>query len=692
MKKAPRAPDLIELREAREIWKKRAELPLPKARDLEVGSRPFEGEHPVRQKFLRPLPGGTAPEVVRLAEMALTFDPEEPGPVTALRLGECAQTLLQREAFEVLNIVTDTLREKRLLAQDGTLLLGHFYHSLTPQFNLKLKATVSSCERWFEASPNSLAARYTLARVYTDWAWEARGEGWAKDVTQEGWKLFAERLNKAQRLLLEVEESSGDPYPFSLRITIGMGLGLPRDEVKGFLDKAMAIEPCHAFEAYRAYDYYLFPRWHGTTEERAEFIEEAVAATEAKLGQGLYAILTEQPDELKVDKERRLKGYQDLLAANPASFHYFTESAELTLLLQGPEAVHGLYQKVMDGKFKLPLSEGDKLRLKHRLQKEFAGQSPPAATPSKEERATMLGTSLGMSRKAVEARLGPPGQSNQYGAKGTELHYNRGGANHSLIVDNESQTVVSMAGASVEVRGKTVHRGMTYSELEQALGPPTEVRKPKLVSPNGSFFLLYEPFGLVVDWRLKNEKVFSFSMRDDVRASLDSLPPVTMEEWKSTWKAVPRDGPLKVTTEDGLTVSLPAGWESYKPPFPRPRPRLRMYSFVNEQNSLQLELVTDDSIKDLDHTEDGLAKQASSFLYRVELSKVLETKSGKCAMGLYGTAIYESPRYEHYQIWYLSNGQDVVKATYTFSESFSPQKLGEVEKAVMELSLVEKSK
>ena len=532
--KAHRVPDLLNLEEARKKSEQRLESgPLPEATDLPVEARPFEGVKVVRQEFVRPLPADVGPEVKKLARTALTFDPEEPEPATGFRLQKVGRELLELEAYDALDIIIQTLREKRLLAQDGTLLLGHLYTHLIPAID---ETSITKFESWYQASPNSPAARYCLARAYTTWAWGARGGGWASEVTERGWKLFSERLKKAQELLNGFDESIGDPYPFALLITVGMGLGSPHEEVRANLDKAVAIAPYSSFSGYLNYDYYLFPRWHGSTEERSKFIEESVESTQAELGQGLYALFCEQSDELEVDKERVLQGYERLLADNPASFHYFDGCAEMTLKLQGPGALQALYQKVLDGELKLPLTEGDKLRLKHKLQREFDELKPPQSALKAGDAAKMLGANLGMTVQELESLLGKPSSTVASGKHQQQYFYQRSDFNYGFSIDNETGKLVSMAGPTAEVDGKSVRAGMSYLELEEAIGPPNEIRSSGDDGPRASYYLVYETSAMTVIWRAQNEKIFMFSIREDFRAPLVASPPVTLEEWKSTWK------------------------------------------------------------------------------------------------------------------------------------------------------------
>src|SRR5262245_43970923 len=52
---------------------------------------------------------------------------------------------------------------------------------------------------WCEARKDSALARLVRGTHYMHWAWEARGSGWANSVSEDGWKLFRERLGLAKK-------------------------------------------------------------------------------------------------------------------------------------------------------------------------------------------------------------------------------------------------------------------------------------------------------------------------------------------------------------------------------------------------------------------------------------------------------------------------------------------------------------
>jgi hypothetical protein len=128
-----------------------------------------------------------------------------------------------------------------------------------------------------KAFPQSSLSSLFESSHYIDWAWMARGGGWASDVTDEGWKLFHERLDKAQ----SIAETAWrlDPLAPNLstaRIAICMGRSEDRDTMELWFSRAMAADP-HCFSACGAKALYLQPKWLGSEKEALEFGRWCVA-------------------------------------------------------------------------------------------------------------------------------------------------------------------------------------------------------------------------------------------------------------------------------------------------------------------------------------------------------------------------------------------------------------------------------
>jgi hypothetical protein len=113
-------------------------------------------------------------------------------------------------------------------------------------------------------------------RFLIDWAWTARGTGWAKTVTEEGWRLMGERLQLAHEILEGGAKKfpKDAHFPISL-LSVELGLGMGKPYMESLFKRAVEIDPSN-YTAYSRKMYYLQPRWHGSPEEVFEFGLECI--------------------------------------------------------------------------------------------------------------------------------------------------------------------------------------------------------------------------------------------------------------------------------------------------------------------------------------------------------------------------------------------------------------------------------
>ncbi len=106
---------------------------------------------------------------------------------------------------------------------------------------------------------------------YINYAWEARGGGWANTVTPQGWRDFAARLATAEEALTRAWEL--DPTnagPPTKMLTVALGEDKDRDEMEKWFQRAMDANPDN-YDACTSKLYYLEPKWHGSPEAMLEF-------------------------------------------------------------------------------------------------------------------------------------------------------------------------------------------------------------------------------------------------------------------------------------------------------------------------------------------------------------------------------------------------------------------------------------
>jgi hypothetical protein len=132
----------------------------------------------------------------------------------------------------------------------------------------------------FKGWSDAAVAHVIKARYYIEYAWQARGTDWANRVTEEGWKLMAERLVVAEQALNRAWEL--DPHNALVAkemINLELGQGKGRDRMELWFDRAMTLDPGN-YAACRSKLYYLEPKWYGSAKEMLAFGRQCVEASE----------------------------------------------------------------------------------------------------------------------------------------------------------------------------------------------------------------------------------------------------------------------------------------------------------------------------------------------------------------------------------------------------------------------------
>jgi len=141
---------------------------------------------------------------------------------------------------------------------------------------------------WIAQFPLSITARVAYADFFTDYAWHARGSGFADKVTKEGWQLFGERLELARKTLAEARElTDKDPFWWLVALGVALGQHWPKNEYDQLLEEAKAFEPKFwGYDMARARS--LLPRWYGEPGDWEAYAEQ-VARRPDGLGAEVYA-------------------------------------------------------------------------------------------------------------------------------------------------------------------------------------------------------------------------------------------------------------------------------------------------------------------------------------------------------------------------------------------------------------------
>ncbi|MGH9833948.1 MAG: hypothetical protein ACREBD_19200 [Blastocatellia bacterium] len=236
---------------------------------------------------------------------------------------------LHREDYAKLEKLAAELRASKARFPGGAWKLHKFYQGVSrPVSAGKVSEQewvihLPKLQKWLAQYPKSITARVALGGAYIEYAWSARGSGFADTVTEEGWRLFRERLALAEKTLNDARELPEKcPHWYATMETVARGQGWERARFEGLFEEAVAYEPqYHYFYTDKAA--YLLPRWHGEPGEMEKFAEETAARLGGKSGSIVYYLIADHIEPLyraRMFSETRLswprirQGFQDLEA------------------------------------------------------------------------------------------------------------------------------------------------------------------------------------------------------------------------------------------------------------------------------------------------------------------------------------------------------------------------------------------
>jgi hypothetical protein len=181
---------------------------------------------------------------------------------------------------------------------------------------------------WSKEFPESTTPRIMIGNTYINYAWKARGGGWASSVGSAAWKLFGERLAKARLYLEAAEKLSGkDPELYAALLEVAVGQGWRRPEMEAAFNKGININSNY-LPLYRQKARYLLPRWHGKRGDWEAFATEAANARGGEEGDVLYTTIAVSQAWTEGDQffkntefsyERIKRGFEGAVARFPSN-------------------------------------------------------------------------------------------------------------------------------------------------------------------------------------------------------------------------------------------------------------------------------------------------------------------------------------------------------------------------------------
>ena len=228
-------------------------------------------------------------------------DPNEIDSQPMVVFANTVRDLLNREKFAELENIAATVRSSRSRFAGGAWKLNAFYNTVQGPGYLTAAdavwtAHIARLNRWVAAYPASPTPRIALAQAYLRYSWKARGHGYAKTVTENGWQLFNSRTKQAQSVLEAAASlSPKDPQWFRLMQEVALAQSWPREQENQLVESAMAIEPGY-FYLYVAQANYLSTRWFGKEGEAEAFADSIADRIGGDNGSFVYYRIAEAMD------------------------------------------------------------------------------------------------------------------------------------------------------------------------------------------------------------------------------------------------------------------------------------------------------------------------------------------------------------------------------------------------------------
>jgi len=229
-----------------------------------------------------------AEEKAAIAKLKPTKDPVQE-EIYAFRLK--MRALYNNRRFAELEPVAAEIRQTKPLFGNGSWRIAQFYESFAcrreePESMWQLHDRIH--QDWIAQFPASITARIAYADFLREYAWHARGTDFADKVTEEGWRLFGERLESARKALAEARElTEKDSFWWEVALGVARGQQLPKNAYDQLLEEAKAIEPKFwGYDIARASS--LLPRWYGEPGDWEAYADQAAARPDG-LGAEIYA-------------------------------------------------------------------------------------------------------------------------------------------------------------------------------------------------------------------------------------------------------------------------------------------------------------------------------------------------------------------------------------------------------------------
>lgn len=204
---------------------------------------------------------------------------------------------------------------------------------------------ITALEDWNKRAPKSAYAKIALAKMYTVYAWAARGTGFADTVSQQGWYLMRQRLAIASKYLNSVPTNQRCTAWYQTAFTVALGQSWDRARLDGLIAECTKKFPGYQGLITRKL-YWLQPKWYGKPGEAAAYIDAEAKKMRTDQGKILLAraVWLYPGNDHGLRWDAVCNSFDALLKAYPNSQSVRNEYAVQALLNQDFSKAIALYQ------------------------------------------------------------------------------------------------------------------------------------------------------------------------------------------------------------------------------------------------------------------------------------------------------------------------------------------------------------
>lgn len=269
------------------------------------------------------------------------------------------RNLFRLENFDELESMARDLRENKSRFSGGYLKLPTFYNALCiPETSSETsyRDLFDRIGRWEARFPGSVTARVVEGETWLNYAWFARGNGYADTVSELGWSLFKQRAQKAYEVLGQPPAGGDCPERYNQLLTVALALGWDRDAYEKVFDEAVAFDPSY-YPFYLKKVVYLLPRWYGNDGEWQKFADDAVKLAPTSEGMAVYTRITLATFEqgewnsfggAGVSWPKMRQGFRDLERQYPGSRWNLNLFAMFAAIADDSDTASELFAKIGD--------------------------------------------------------------------------------------------------------------------------------------------------------------------------------------------------------------------------------------------------------------------------------------------------------------------------------------------------------